>query len=776
MRTLVVVEFFPWPATNGGLIRAANSVEALAELGELDLFVFHDKRKPEPVVPPTVRVANVVTTAYPVSGWLRWRARWLLQRGVPTQIASRMADPGPRNDFASLEIAPYDLVWFSSARAYEWLGRPHLGPTVVDFIDLEDEKEHQRAAIMRRKPAVTTRQRMDRFLSAREADVNAGDWTRIQRSIAGEADRVLLCSDLDVQRSGLANAEVVVNSYQRPLRPAGRHHQGASPVILLPATFDYEPNVDGAKWLARDIGPLVRRQLPGAEIRLVGHTTPAVEALHDPPSVTVVGRVPDMATELARADVVVVPVRFGSGTRLKILEAFAHRVPVVSTTIGAEGLGAEDRTHLLIADRPEEFADAIYRLRSSPTLHRRIVDAAEEFYVERYASSVAGARVQQLARQLSESGASIRHPARARLSRRVETMHVIAHYLPQYHPIPENDEWWGTGFTEWTNVTKARPLFWGHQQPHLPSDLGFYDLRVPEVREAQADLARDHGVTAFCYWHYWFGGKRLLERPFDDTLASGSPEFPFCLAWANQTWSGIWHGAPNRILVEQTYPGPDDERRHFEYLRAAFEDDRYVRVGGRPLLFIYKPADLPEPARFVERWQKMASDAGFDGLYLVAGMGESDYPTHAEDGFDAAVWYEFPFGEDRGSRMRERLMARGYMRGPKRYPYRWTFPEPPTHLAGPVFPCVYPNWDNTPRSGRGGVLALDSTPERFGAQVRRAVELVADLPVDEQVLMIKSWNEWAEGNYLEPDRQYGRARLEALSLELARARGEVRRI
>ena len=768
----MVAEFFPWPAVNGGLMRGATSVEALAELGDVDLFVFHDKRKPEPRVPASVPIASLVTTGYPVARWLRWRVQWLLRRGIPTQIASRLGDPGPRRDFAAVADHSYDLVWFSSARAYEWLGRPHLGPTVVDLIDLEDVKEHQRASMIRTRPAATVGQRWQRFRLAKEADVNGEDWAQLQRSIAAEVDRVLLCSDEDVRRMGVANAEVIVNSYPQPFPPVGRQRTGGSPVILLPATFDYEPNADGAAWLAGEIAPLIRDLLPGARIRLVGHATPRVEALHQPPEITVTGRVPDMTAELARADVVVVPVRFGSGTRLKILEAFAHRVPVVSTTIGAEGLGVEDRTHLLIADRPDEFADAIYRLRSSPTLHQRIVDSAEALYRERFSSSAARSRVQELARELAGPEAVARPSARSSPTRRVQSLHVIAHYLPQFHPIPENDEWWGTGFTEWTNVTKARPLFLGHVQPHLPSDLGFYDLRVPETREAQADLARRHGVTGFCYWHYWFGGKRLLERPFDDTLTSGTPDFPFCLAWANQTWSGIWHGAPDRILVEQTYPGPEDEARHFAYLQKAFEDDRYITVAGRPLLFIYKPADLPEPARFVERWQAMARDAGFDGLYLVAGMGESEYPTHAEDGFDAAVWYEFPFGRDRASVRRDRLMSRGLMRGPRRYPYRDTFPEPPTDLAGPVFPCVYPNWDNTPRSGRGGVLALDSTPQRFGSQVRRALELVAELPADQQVLMIKSWNEWAEGNYLEPDRQYGRDRLEVLALEVARAKGE----
>ncbi len=354
-------------------------------------------------------------------------------------------------------------------------------------------------------------------------------------------------------------------------------------------------------------------------------------------------------------------------------------------------------------------------------------------------------------------------------------MEVLAHYLPQFHPIPENDAWWGTGFTEWTNVAKGRPLFRGHVQPHLPSDLGFYDLRVAEVREAQAELARTHRLTGFCYWHYWFGGHLLLQRPFEEVLARKRPDFPFCIAWANQSWSGIWHGAPDRILIEQTYPGPEDDQAHFEYLLRAFEDERYITVADRPLLFIYKPGDLPHPARFVEEWNGMAQKAGLDGLYLVASLGESDYPTHREDGFDAAVFYQFPFADTFAGRWRDHLMSRRLMKGPRRYPYRADFPEPPSDLEGPVFPCVYPNWDNTPRSERRGVLATDPTPERFGNQLRRALELAGSNPSGEQVLMIKSWNEWAEGNYLEPDSETGHERLEVLSREVARyerARGD----
>ena len=230
-------------------------------------------------------------------------------------------------------------------------------------------------------------------------------------------------------------------------------------------------------------------------------------------------------------------------------------------------------------------------------------------------------------------------------------------YLPQFHPIPENDEWWGKGFTEWTNVARARPMFRGHVQPRLPGELGFYDLRVEEVREAQADLARRHGITGFCYWHYWFAGRRLLERPFDEVVGSGNPNFPFCLSWANQSWSGVWHGAPDRVLIEQTYPGEKDDLEHFSNLRRAFEDPRYIRVAGRPILCIYQPGQLPNAAQFVERWQKMAHDAGLGGLYLVAGLGESDYNSHVKDGFDAAAYYKLPFVRDGWFRLRTRLHA-----------------------------------------------------------------------------------------------------------------------
>ncbi|MCC5951999.1 MAG: glycoside hydrolase family 99-like domain-containing protein [Acidimicrobiia bacterium] len=348
---------------------------------------------------------------------------------------------------------------------------------------------------------------------------------------------------------------------------------------------------------------------------------------------------------------------------------------------------------------------------------------------------------------------------------------MIAFYLPQYYPTPENDEWWGPGFTEWTNVARARPLFPGHRQPIIPGELGFYDLRNPETRAAQAELARAHGVTAFCYWHYWFGdGRRLLDRPFAEVLASGQPDFPFCLAWANDTWRGVWIGAPDRVLMEQRYPGVADERAHFDLVVEAFHDPRYVRIDGRPLFAVFNPPALPEPEAFAERWRTWADDAGLPGLFLV-GLARGTWRASTR-GFDGVVMSQVvPPTVER--RRRERVPVDYALSGlTRRAPFvpgiysaaRW-WPHVPhlhPHAEERSFPTVLPAWDNTPRSGRRGFLFTGATPERFAEQVRAARRLLAGRPEHERLLFVKSWNEWAEGNILEPDRHRGRGYLEAL--------------
>ena len=351
-------------------------------------------------------------------------------------------------------------------------------------------------------------------------------------------------------------------------------------------------------------------------------------------------------------------------------------------------------------------------------------------------------------------------------------MRLIAFHLPQFHPIPENDRWWGPGFTEWTNVVRARPLFPGHYQPRLPADLGFYDLRVPETRAAQAELARAHGIEAFCYWHYWFAGTRLLERPFDEILRSGEPDFPFCLAWANGSWSGVWHGAPERILIEQTYPGPSDHEAHFRALLPAFGDPRYVTVDGAPLFVVYAPHELPEPRRTTDLWRALAVRAGLRGLHLVAVCQNKVALDPVAAGFDAVVASNQVTISERwprsatDARLRRLRAAYRTLRGRPVHVYDYADALRDFLVDAPPgvtrYPAVIPGWDNTPRSGLRGVVLHDATPALFGRHVRGALAQVAGHEPERRLVFVKSWNEWAEGNYLEPDERWGRAFLETL--------------
>jgi Glycosyltransferase WbsX len=345
---------------------------------------------------------------------------------------------------------------------------------------------------------------------------------------------------------------------------------------------------------------------------------------------------------------------------------------------------------------------------------------------------------------------------------------VIALYLPQYHPIPENDEWWEKGFTEWTNVTKAKPLYRGHQQPDLPSELGFYDLRLSEVREQQANLAREFGVYAFCYYHYWFGeGKTLLDKPFNDVLKSGKPNFPFMLCWANGTWSGIWHGLSNRTLIEQKYPGIDDAKSHFMHLLPALKDPRYIKIDGKPVFMIYRPIDIPSLDNMISLWRSLAIENGLEGLYLIA---ENSDP----------FWNANKYGFDSFVNMRDLKRRRQNVswKNPlqKIHNIYLDITKKPTILkfsnllnyfvpsnASPqAIPCVIPNWDNTPRSGWKGLVIEGSSAENFEYQLKKSIKRLRNNPLSKNIIFIKSWNEWAEGNYLEPSRKHGRKFLESL--------------
>ncbi len=349
----------------------------------------------------------------------------------------------------------------------------------------------------------------------------------------------------------------------------------------------------------------------------------------------------------------------------------------------------------------------------------------------------------------------------------------LALYLPQFHPIPENDEWWGKGFTEWTNVTKAQPLFKNHWQPRLPADLGFYDLRVAEVREAQADMAKAYGIHGFCYWHYWFAGRRIIERPFLEMVKSKKPDFPFCVAWANQTWSGTWHGLSNKkILIEQTYPGREDFEKHFHSLLEAFADERYIEVNGKKLVFVFRPMDMPEPELFTSIWQELAIKNGLNGFHFVGmhmppdwdhtlygyqGLSEEGPQVHAyrDPSFTEKVFHRV-LNMDLHKVKREKLSLPNivsYSKYVDKYPHRAT--------GAHEYPMIYPGWDNTPRSGADGWLFENSSPDLFRALCLKAFRETDNKAEGEKIVLLKSWNEWAEGNYLEPDRKWGHGYLEA---------------
>ena len=346
---------------------------------------------------------------------------------------------------------------------------------------------------------------------------------------------------------------------------------------------------------------------------------------------------------------------------------------------------------------------------------------------------------------------------------------IIALYLPQFHPIPENDDWWGKGFTEWRNVGKAQPLFRGHYQPRVPADLGYYDLRVSEVREAQAEMAEKYGIEGFCYWHYWFGnGKRLLERPFQEVLSSGTPDYPFCLAWANESWKGFFHGVNGReTLIEQQYGSEDDYKEHFYSLLPAFKDPRYIRVDGKPLFMIYSPLALPDVQAFIGLWRRLADENGISGIHFVAQTySEENINKLLKLGYDAVnIVRMFDYLNYRTLWGRFLTLFRHkYTGAPRIVSYK----EAKRNFVGKaelnhnVYPTIIPNWDHTPRTGRNGLVFHNSTPDLFSEHLQDVKEGLEHKQEKDRIVFIKSWNEWAEGNYMEPDLKYGFAYLEKL--------------
>jgi lipopolysaccharide biosynthesis protein len=363
------------------------------------------------------------------------------------------------------------------------------------------------------------------------------------------------------------------------------------------------------------------------------------------------------------------------------------------------------------------------------------------------------------------------------MTKKESAVRALAFHLPQFHPIPENDRWWGKGFTEWSNVVKARPLFDGHYQPHLPADLGFYDLRLPEARAAQAALAQAYGIYGFCYYHYWFNGRRVLERPVNEILATGEPDFPFCLCWANENWTRRWDGQEQEVLLHQVY-SPEDDLEHIRALIPIFRDPRYIKVNGKPFFLVYRIGHLPEPAKTIERWRQEVEKAGLPGLYLANVEGFS--AEHGAAGMlplDAAVefapdwqcvgpptkrykrelpffWRKTPVAPWANNNISSYTVLRDAM-----------LRKPPTEYLR--YRTAIPMWDNTARRKENALVLSDSTPEAYEQWLRALVEGFVSPTPDENFVFINAWNEWAEGNHLEPCQRWGHAYLEATRTALS---------
>lgn len=358
----------------------------------------------------------------------------------------------------------------------------------------------------------------------------------------------------------------------------------------------------------------------------------------------------------------------------------------------------------------------------------------------------------------------------------------LAYYLPQYHPIPENDEWWGKGFTEWTNVTKAKPLFKGHYQPILPGELGFYDLRLPQIQEQQAALAQEYGVDGFIYYHYWFGkGKQVLQTPAEKMLHNKNIQLPFCMCWANETWKGVWHGlSGNTVLAEQQYLGEADVKEHFNYLLPFFRDSRYIKVDGKPMFQIYLPEQMPESKNYLNMYRNLAVQAGFPDLYIVGGHWNHAKTNLANYGLDAITGldifhkmrYKSPYTFSKGTfayRLEKKLkttlgITDDFDRRTK--PQIWDYQTAVSKLAYQIpenyhyLPCVFPNWDNSARSGKRSLIFKNVSPKFWGQHLQQVATELAKSSQPYKCIIIKSWNEWAEGNHLEPDARFGREWLE----------------
>jgi glycosyltransferase involved in cell wall biosynthesis len=877
-RALVVSYHTPQPDRDSGSRRVFHLVELLQELGWDASVLAADGRGPALDV------------------------RLLQQRGIAVY------DGYVDSVDAILREGTYDLAliayWPNVERYLARIrGSSPRTRIIVDSVDLHFVRESRER--LRRDAATGARGLTDTHGSRFAAELNSyasadGVLTVSQK----EAD---LVNDLVWDPTlawSVPDAEDTVDKFASFRRRSG---------IVCLGSYEHPPNVDALRFLCSEILPLVdpatRAKHP---VWIVGNKLSDAmgefaEGLDD---VRMVGWVPSVRPYLEQARISVVPLRYGAGTKRKLVQALATGTPTVSTTIGIEGLRLHDREHVLVADEPAEFAAAITTLLRDSVLwtdiartglehvrgtngrdvvKERFAEALDavmakepnrlvafpraltqsrmnheeyEYFVDRlqarlptvvrpgsnvlvvskgderllridgvvarhfpqdatgrwpgyhpHDSAAAIEQLEELRRQGAEQlvfpkssfwwlehyeeladhlqqthtlvhsdddcqvfdlvGATIPMADAPPIVREPDAGHeasdgdvrLLAFYLPQYHPIAENDTWWGRGFTEWRNVARADPQFAGHYQPHVPADLGFYDLRLAETRRRQAELARAAGIHGFCYYHYWFAGRQLLERPFAEVLASGEPDFPFALCWANDPWSRRWDGRNEDLLQPQTYSAKDDVD-HIRSLIPALSDARAITVDGKPLFLVYRASHLPEPERTCDTWRQEVERAGLPGIHLVAVETAWELGWDATTvGFDAKVLFQPQFGwliTHVDGRLDRRVPVPG-KDDLQVYDYDAVVDalQDLEAVGYRRYESVFPGWDNTARVGERAVVIRNSTPAGYQSWLAGAVDRARRQPAGERLVFINAWNEWAEGCHLEPDLRWGHAFLDA---------------
>lgn len=641
-------------------------------------------------------------------------------------------------------------------------------------------------------------------------DDRFGDQVSSELNVYAAADAVLtvsakeavLIDDL-VNEAGLSR--VVADNEQLDLSPRGFDERSG---MVFVGSFRHAPNVDAVAYLCGEIAPrLPDRLLAEHPIAVVGDALDERVAAYGKgrPHIRMVGWVPTLEPYFEQARICILPLLSGAGTKRKMIQALMLGTPVVGTSIAAEGLDLEDGRDVLIADDAASFAGASGRLLQDRELWEELRQSGRQRALASHGRDAARQALDDVVEAVLEApvkgplldhtDAELHHqrllyqwhmsqivsgaPAARKVTARTapapaldvtraadlgggdddDDVRLIAFYLPQFHPIPENDEWWGEGFTEWTNVRAAEPLFEGHDQPRVPGELGYYDLRDAEARAAQAELARAHGIDAFAYYHYWFQSQRLLEHPFSEVLQSGQPDLPFALCWANESWSRRWDGSEDQILMQQSYSREDD-RTHIQALLPALSDPRAVTVDGKPLFIVYQGHVLPEPAATVDIWREEAARAGLPGLHLLSvETGYDEGWDNTEFGFDGKIRFQPQFTRLRSAPQR-RIKAHP---GLHVFEYDSAVPvlDELADVAYPTYETVFPSWDNTARRGTEGWVLHGSTPETYESWLRGAIERARQRPPSQRIVFINAWNEWAEGAYLEPDERHGRAYLEA---------------